>query len=131
MMIQSVVSLTAACGLAAVVSAGAWATLVAQTSASDDVVVMGCVTQQAAGEGERGGEQALLVITDTRSKPPRKFILHGNAGQLAWHVGHTLEIHAHVARRESTGAVATDAQLPVLDVQSVVYLQPTCVAPPK
>jgi hypothetical protein len=135
MTILSIVRFTAACGLAAIGMANVPVALVAQTprpSAPDTIVVIGCVTQQPAGERERGAERArpLLVITDTRSKPPRKFILQGAMPDLAWHVGHTLEIHARAVSADSKDAAARDAQLPVLDVQSVVYLQPTCAAPP-
>jgi len=133
MKIQSILPLTTAWGFAAIVSAGAWTSLVAQASrpsTSDTVVVIGCVTQQTAAAAERGGQPA-LQITDTRSKPPRRFILHGDSGQLTWHVGHTLEVHGRLESRESTDAAARDAQLPILNVQAIVYLQPTCVAAPK
>lgn len=110
---------------------------IAQTPASrtpDTIVVIGCVTQQpSAGEKARGGgpTPANLEITDTRSNPPRTFILQGSRDHLTWHVGHTLEVHGRVTRGEPTGAAARDAQLPILHVEQVVYLQPACVAPPK
>ena len=130
MTIQAMLQRTIPGGLAAIVWAGAWAPLGAQVASSpapETVVVMGCVSQQPAAEAERGGQPA-LVITDTRSKPPRKFMLRGNAGQLAWHVGHTLEVHGRLASGASKDA-APNPPLPVLDVQSVIYLQPTCASP--
>jgi hypothetical protein len=131
---QSIVRRAAACGLAAMASASTSATSFAQSpppSTHDTIVVMGCVTQQPAGDGERGAQPAPLVITDTRSTPPRKFVLKGNAGQLAWHVGHTLEVHGRVQTVDSKDAAARSAPLTVLDVQSVIYLQPACGTPPK
>ena len=136
MKILSTARITTACGLVTIIVASNPSISIAQTPPSslpDTIVVIGCLTQEPAGGSERGGEEAhsLLVITDTRSKPPRKFILKGTAEALAWHVGHTLEIHARVDRGESKDAATRSAQLPILDVQSVVYLQSTCAAPPK
>jgi hypothetical protein len=136
MTILPMVRFSAASGLAAIGVASVAVAPVAQTApaaAPDPIIVIGCVTQQPAGARDRGAEPArpLLVITDARSKPPRKFILQGVMDDLAWHVGHTLEIHAPVVSADSKDAAARDAQLPVLDVRSVVYLQSTCAAPPQ
>ena len=131
MTIQSMLRKTIPWGLAAIVWAGTSAipdAQVASSPAPDTVVVMGCVSQQPAAQAERGSQPA-LVITDTRSKPPRKFVLRGNAGQLAWHVGHTIEVHGRLVTSESKDAAAPNAQLPVLEVRSVIYLQPTCASP--
>jgi hypothetical protein len=121
--------------LAAIATVGAAAILSAQAAparapAPDTVVVMGCVSQQPIAEAARSG-QPVLVITDTRYAPPRRFILQGNSSELAWHVGHTLEVHAHLLPGDSRAASAPSAQLSTLEVQSVIYLQPTCVASSK
>lgn len=129
------VRLMAACGVAAATVCSVSATPIAQSTPRSvpEIVVIGCVTQMPAEGGTQSGSgpmHPLLVITDTRSKPPRKFILQGTTEDLAWHVGHTLEIHGRAVSGESKDAAARDAQLPILAAQRVIYLQPTCAAPP-
>ncbi len=123
-------------GLGAAVWAGASAIGTAQTSPArppETIVVIGCVTQPTGRENATVGDPTLsrLEITDTRSNPPRRFIVQGSKENLAWHVGHTLEVHGQIATGESRGAAGRDGQLPVINVQQVVYLQPTCVVQPK
>jgi len=124
-------------GIGAALWAGTSAIGTAQTSparAPETIVVIGCVTQPTGRENIAVGDPKLsrLEITDTRSNQPRRFIVQGTKDDLAWHVGHTLEVHGQIASGESRGASAgRDAQLPVINVQQVVYLQPTCVVQPK
>ncbi len=131
------VHLLVAFGIGAAVCAAASAIVTAQTSPArppETIVVIGCVTQPSGRENAAVGDPKLsrLEITDMRSNPPRRFIVQGSKEDLAWHVGHTLEVHGRIASGESRGAAAArDAQLPVITVQQVVYLQPTCVGQPK
>jgi len=128
MTMRAAVPLLVSCGMAATGTAGVASAT--QTVATDAIVVMGCVTQVAAGDRQAGtaSTQPQLVITDTRSKPPRRFVLNGSMDALAWHVGHTLEVRGRVGGGKATDAAARDAQLPVLDVEKVIYMQPTCEA---
>ncbi|HZP49476.1 MAG TPA: hypothetical protein VFB07_13110 [Vicinamibacterales bacterium] len=123
-------------GIGAAVCGAASTIGTAQTSPArtpETIVVIGCVTQPTGRENAAGDPKlSRLEITDTRSNPPRRFIVQGSQEDLAWHVGHTLEVHGRIASGEAGGAAAgRDAQLPVITVQQIVYLQPTCVGQPK
>ena len=90
------------------------------TPGAGNFVVIGCVSR----EGQN--TPPMFVITDSRSKPPARYRLDGDADLLRMHVGHTVEIGGPITPASSTGAGA-NASARTLKVQSLIYISTTCV----
>src|SRR5262249_61084493 len=65
-------------------------------------IVIGCVSR----EGQ--GTPPTFVITDSRSKPPARYRLEGDADLLRLHVGHTVEIGGPITPPSGAGGGAKD-----------------------
>ncbi|HMF92947.1 MAG TPA: hypothetical protein VKE96_01570 [Vicinamibacterales bacterium] len=90
------------------------------TPGDGNFVVIGCVSR----DGE--GTPPTFVITDTRSKPPARYRLEGDADLLRLHVGHTVEVGGPIM--PASGARGgTAAAIPSFKVESLTYLSTTCV----
>ena len=83
-------------------------------------IVIGCVSR--AGQGT----PPTFVITDSRSKPPARYRLEGDADLLRLHVGHTVEIGGPVTPASAARGGA-DAAMPSFKVESLIYIATTCV----
>ncbi len=60
------------------------------------------------------------MITDTRGENPKVYRLEGDPKQLAFHVGHTLEVAGTLSAPQGSQGP------PVLKVASLVYISATC-----
>jgi hypothetical protein len=90
------------------------------TTGAGNFIVIGCVSR---------AEQStppVLVITDSRPKPPARYRLEGDADLLRLHVGHTVEIGGPITAAADARGAAT-ASPPTLTVQSLTYISRTCV----
>lgn len=83
-------------------------------------IVIGCVSR----EGQ--GTPPSFVITDSRSKPPVRYRLDGDADLLRLHVAHTVEIGGPITPA-SGGRGGANAAMPTFKVESLIYISTTCV----
>ncbi|HJZ76762.1 MAG TPA: hypothetical protein VKE51_33735 [Vicinamibacterales bacterium] len=83
-------------------------------------IVIGCVSR----EGQ--GTPPTFVITDSRSKPPARYRLEGDADLLRLHVGHTVEIGGPITPASGARGGA-NAAMPSFTVESLIYIATTCV----
>jgi len=83
-------------------------------------IVIGCVSR----EGQ--GTPPTFVITDSRSKPPARYRLEGDADLLRLHVGHTVEIGGPMTPASGARGGA-NAAMPSFTVESLIYIATTCV----
>ena len=83
-------------------------------------IVIGCVSR----EGQ--GTPPTFVITDSRSKPPARYRLEGDADLLRLHVGHTVEIGGPITPASGARGGA-NAAMPSFTVESLTYIATTCV----
>jgi hypothetical protein len=78
--------------------------------AARDYVATGCLSAEAP--------RGTFVITDSRAKTLR-YRLEGDRALLELHVGHTVEVSGTISKGES-------AQLPTLNVKSLIYISSSC-----
>jgi hypothetical protein len=106
-------------GVACALCLAAWATIAQSAfaqapSTPTRFVTMGCLS--------RGSSPDQFIITDTRGDRPRQYRLDvADPKQIAWHVGHTIEVHG-------TLGAGTPA---VIKVSNLIYVSTTCAAPKK
>jgi hypothetical protein len=122
-------------GLACAFTVCPWATSPAAqgvTAKRDprDYMVLGCVSAEAsrAGTETRGqsSAQRRFLVTDSRSKSDM-YRLEGDADQLAFHVGHTVELTGTLSMPPtSPGVNGEPAALPTLKVKSLIYIASSC-----
>jgi len=90
------------------------------TPGAGNFIVIGCVGR----EGQN--TPPTFVITDSRSKPPARYRLDGDADLLRMHVGHTVEIGGPITPASGArGGANTSA--PTLKVLSLTYVSTTCL----
>jgi len=90
------------------------------TPGAGNFVVIGCVSR----EGQN--TPPMFVITDSRSKPPGRYRLDGDADLLRMHVGHTVEIGGPITPASGTRGGANASSL-TLTVLSLTYISTTCL----
>ncbi len=90
------------------------------TPGAGNFVVIGCVSR----EGQN--TPPMFVITDSRSKPPARYRLDGDADLLRMHVGHTVEIGGPITPASGTRGGANASSL-TLTVLSLTYISTTCL----
>jgi hypothetical protein len=124
-------------GLSAACATIVWATLMALPAAQTGIpkstelnpgrvapgngnfIVIGCVSR----EGQ--GTPPTFVITDSRSKPPARYRLEGDADLLRLHVGHTVEIGGPITPASAARGGA-NAATPSFRIESLIYISTTC-----
>ena len=90
------------------------------TPGAGNFVVIGCVSR----EGQN--TPPMFVITDSRSNPPARYRLDGDADLLRMHVGHTVEIGGPITPASGTRGGANASSL-TLTVLSLTYISTTCL----
>ena len=90
------------------------------TAGGGNFIVIGCISR----EGQ--GTPPAFVITDSRSKPPARYRLEGDADLLRLHVGHTVEIGGPITPASGARGGAS-AAIPSFKVESLIYIATTCV----
>jgi hypothetical protein len=94
-----------------------------------DYMVLGCVGADAsrASTETRGQspDQRRFLITDSRSKSDI-YRLDGDSDQLAFHVGHTIEVTGSLSGLTPPAGRGERAPLPTLKVKSLIYISSSC-----
>ena len=111
----TVLALSAAVGLSAVLSAQAPPARPAAPSASGRYVAIGCLARQPG----TAGASARYQITDTRGDTATVYRIDGDRALLEPHVGHTVEIAGPAAPTPGSTRLT-------LKATSLVYIATTC-----
>ena len=115
--------------------AGAWAQAQApadsQSPQGRRYVVLGCVDREAAAAAGRGATPApgapgaRFIITDQRGDKPTVYRLNGDAKELEFHVGHTVEVSGPLSAPPAN-ATGPNARALTLTITTLAYISPAC-----
>jgi len=82
-------------------------------------VLVGCVSRDGAPADQR------FLITDLRGGKPIVYKLDGDKNELAFHVGHTIEVSGPLTP-PAAGATGPNATASTMKVASITYVSATC-----
>jgi hypothetical protein len=91
-------------------------------------VAIGCVSRDTATEAGRSASSAnqpRFLITDTRGDQPTVYILDGDAEELSFHVGHTIEVSGTLSPATPSTTAASKAPM-TMKVVTLTNLSPKC-----
>ncbi|HKT80687.1 MAG TPA: hypothetical protein VJP86_10745 [Vicinamibacterales bacterium] len=84
-------------------------------------VALGCISRDTAGSGTASA----FIITDSRGDKPTVYRLDGDEKELAFHVGHTVEVKGPLRAGAPTDT-GPNAKGLILRIESLTYISRTC-----
>jgi len=89
-------------------------------------VVIGCVSRVTPSAPSTAAAPPQFLITDNRGDTPVVYRLDGDANDLTFHVGHTVEVSGPLTVTPASGS---NPGTLVLKVSALAYLTTTCKSP--